>query len=77
MNHHTHVFKSGNSLAIRIPKAFHFNEDQEVELLMRDGELVVRIIAKNLADAVLALPPFPDDLCVENIEDTVPQKREF
>jgi antitoxin VapB len=77
MHHFTHVFKTGNSLAIRIPKAFHLTEQQEVELILKGNELIVRIMPTNLADALLALPPFPDDISIDEIEDSPPQKREF
>ena len=77
MHHHTHIFKSGNSLAIRIPQSFHLENHQEVELFMRNNELIVRIVHKNLADAFLALPPFPDDVLSDGIEDLPPQERDF
>lgn len=77
MHHHTRVFKSGNSLAVRIPKAFHFDEQQEVEIFMRNNELVVRVVPKNLAVAFLLLDAFPDDLLEDGIEDLPPQKRDF
>jgi antitoxin MazE len=41
----TRVQKWGNSLAVRIPKSFaleaHFEQDTQVEVTLRDGELVV------------------------------------
>lgn len=77
MTYHTHIFKTGNSLALRLPKAFHFNVRQEVELVMRNNELIVRIVPKNLAETVLALPAFPDDVNAEMIEDLPPQGRDF
>jgi len=75
--HHTHVFKSGNSLAIRIPKAFHFDERQEVEIFMRNHEIVIRAVPQNLAAAFALLEPFPDDVLAEGIEDLPPQERDF
>ncbi len=77
MHHTTHVFKSGNSLAIRIPKAFHLTDHQEVELFMRKNELVIRVVYKNLADAFLALEPFPDDFFAEGRIDLPPQERDW
>lgn len=77
MHHITHVFKSGNSLAIRIPKSFHFREQQVVELFMRKNALVIRLVPQNLAAAMLALKPFPDDFLREGIMDAPPQKRQF
>ena len=46
----TKVFKSGNSQAVRLPKDLQFNVD-EVEILRRDNEVVIREIPKNLARA--------------------------
>ena len=77
MHHHTHIFKSGNSLAIRIPQSFRLENHQEVEIFMRNNELIVRIVHKNLADAFLALPPFPDDVLPDGLEDLPPQERDF
>ena len=77
MGHHTRVFKSGNSLAIRIPKKFHLSDQQEVEIIERKNEWVIRIVPKNLAAAFMLLAPFPDDVLAENIEDLPPQERDF
>lgn len=77
MRHHTRVFKSGNSLAVRIPKAFHLDEQQEVEIFMRNNEVIIRIVPKNLAAAFALLTPFPDDVLSDGIEDLPPQKRNF
>lgn len=77
MHHHTRVFKSGNSLAVRIPKAFQLNDQQEVELFIRKDELVIRVVPKNLAAALTLLVPFPDDVLAEKIKDLPPQKRDF
>lgn len=76
MHHHTRIFKSGNSLAIRIPKSFDLHDQQEVEIFMRHGELVIRVVPTNLADALTSLIPFPDDVKAE-IDDLPPQKRDF
>ena len=77
MHHHTRVFKSGNSLAVRIPKAFQLSDQQEVELFIRNNELIIRIVPKNLAAALALLIPFPDDVLAEKIEDFPPQERDF
>lgn len=46
----TKVQKWGNSLALRIPKAFaeemELYQDSQVEITFREGEMVVRPIAK-------------------------------
>lgn len=77
MHHHTRVFKTGNSLAVRIPKAFHFDEQQEVEVFMRHNELIIRVVPKNLAAAFALLESFPDDMLENKIKDLPPQKRDF
>lgn len=46
----TKVFRSGNSQAVRIPKQFQFSSD-EVEILRRGAEVVLRERPKTLAQA--------------------------
>lgn len=77
MHHTTRVFKSGNSLAVRIPRAFHLDDQQEVELFLRKNEVIIRIVPKNLAAALALLIPFPDDFLENGIEDLPPQDRDF
>ncbi len=77
MHHITRIFKSGNSLAVRIPKAFHISDQQEVELFLRKNEVIIRIIPKNLAAALDSLIPFPDDFLEGDAEDLPPQNRDF
>lgn len=77
MSYRTRVFKSGNSLAVRIPKAFHLQAHQQVELVIKNNEIVLRIVPKTLADAFALLQAFPDDMLQEEIEDLPPQKRDF
>lgn len=76
MHHHTKIFKSGNSLAVRIPKDFHLHEKQEVEIFMKNNEIIIRMVPKNLAEAILLCEPFPDDY-PDDIEDFPPQERDF
>lgn len=58
----TRVFKSGNSLAIRMPKKLRFLvEGQDVEVELIDNILVVRpVVKKTLADLgkILTSPSF-------------------
>ncbi|OGT26611.1 MAG: hypothetical protein A3I77_07195 [Gammaproteobacteria bacterium RIFCSPLOWO2_02_FULL_42_14] len=77
MHHYTRIFKSGNSLAVRIPKVFHVGEQQEVEIFMRHNEIVIRIAPENLAAAFVLLKSFPDDMLENGIEDLPPQERDF
>jgi antitoxin VapB len=46
----TRVFRSGNSQAVRIPREFQFDAD-ELEILRRDDEIVLRKCPPNMAQA--------------------------
>lgn len=70
------VFKSGNSQAVRLPKNFQFGSE-EVEILRRDNEIILREIPKNLAAAYDLLGDLSEDFFSEEREDDKPQKREF
>jgi len=65
------VFKSGNSQAVRLPKEFRFAGD-EVEILRRDGEVVLREIPVRLGALLRDLPPWPSDF-PEDIADPPPE----
>lgn len=68
------VFQSGNSQAVRLPKAFRFNAT-ELEIFRRGDEVVLREKGsrESLVDALKHLPPWPDDI---DIPDLVPEERE-
>ncbi len=66
------VFQSGNSQAVRLPKAFRFHAD-EVEIFRRGDEVVLRERPRSLADALRRLPPWPDDI---DVQDLHPETRE-
>ena len=72
------VFKSGNSQAVRLPKAFRV-KGSELEILRRGDEIVLREIKKErggLAEAFEILASMPEDM-VQDIKDTrPPQERE-
>jgi antitoxin VapB len=58
----TRVFKSGNSLAVRIPKELGFSEpNQDVEIELQGNALVIRPVKKRslagLMDKFAAFPP--------------------
>ncbi|HZR99621.1 MAG TPA: AbrB/MazE/SpoVT family DNA-binding domain-containing protein [Chloroflexota bacterium] len=59
----THIRKWGNSLALRIPHAFaqeaQLEEGTPVELVLSDGQLVVRPLRRpyRLADLVAGITP--------------------
>ncbi len=71
------VFKSGNSQAVRLPKAFRV-KSKEVEIFRRGDEIVLREKKKSrgMADAYEALMAIPLDV-FEDIKDTrPPEERE-
>ena len=68
------IFKSGNSQAVRLPKEFRFQVD-EVEILRRGGEIVLREPKRNLTQAFAALGAMPNDFMAEGRRDEPPQKR--
>lgn len=70
----TKVFKSGNSQAVRIPRDFHLESD-EVEILRRGDELVIRKPRKNLAELYDVLTSFSDDFFKDGRDQGMPQKR--
>jgi len=69
------IFTSGNSQAVRLPKEFRFHVD-EVEILRRGDEVVLREPKRNLEKAFAALGALPDDFMAEGRQDEAPQKRD-
>lgn len=69
------VFKSGNSQAVRLPKDFQFDVD-EVEILRRGEEVVLRRVPANLAPAFRLLASLPDDFMAQGRVDKPAQPRE-
>ena len=69
------VFRSGNSQAVRLPKAFRV-EASELEIFRRGDEIVLRERPANLERAFRALESLPDDFLSEGQHDTAPQERE-
>ncbi|MFO1125823.1 MAG: AbrB/MazE/SpoVT family DNA-binding domain-containing protein [Methylocystis sp.] len=59
----TRIFKSGNSLAVRIPRGIAFNEGAEVVVRRQGESLVVTPLRLDMADLVARLkaapPPAP------------------
>ncbi|HEY5667140.1 MAG TPA: type II toxin-antitoxin system VapB family antitoxin [Gammaproteobacteria bacterium] len=68
------VFQSGNSQAVRLPKAFRF-EVKEVEIFRRGNEIVLREAPTSLAELLEPLPPWPDDF--ELPPELEQQERDF
>lgn len=69
------IFQSGNSQAVRLPKAFRF-KGKEVEITRRGNEVVLREKPRNLGELVDLLRQLPDEM-FEDIHDTrLPEERE-
>lgn len=69
------VFQSGNSQAIRLPKAFRFDVER-VEIFRRGEEVVLRPGAASAVTVFDALTSLPADFCPDGRADTPPQERE-
>jgi len=69
------VFRSGNSQAVRLPKAFRFSTD-EVSICRRGDEVVLRERHPRLGEVLDPLPPWPDDIAPGTIPDLPLQERE-
>ncbi len=54
------VFQSGNSQAVRLPKAFRVSS-RELEIFRRGDEIVLRERRASFAERLAQLPPLPDD----------------
>jgi antitoxin VapB len=68
------VFKSGNSQAVRLPKAFRLH-GTEVEIFRRGDEVVLREKKSGLARAFDLLAEMPADVLPARPADSPPQKR--
>ena len=75
----TRVFKSGNSLAVRIPKEMAFAESvQEVEIERVGDTLVMRPLSKEtIGDLRPILAEFPRDFMAEGREFHEQQERDW
>lgn len=72
------VFQSGNSQAVRLPKALRFNVN-EVDITKEGDNLIMKPIKKkqpSVVDALMALMDMPDDFMIEGRGDTSPIERE-
>ena len=69
------VFQSGNSQAVRLPKAFRINADR-VEIFRRGDEIVLREQPLSAAAIFDVLAELPADFMADGRDDTPPQTRE-
>ena len=68
------IFKNGNSQAVRLPKEFQFDVD-EVEVLRRGSEIILRKKEENLKFAFELLSTVPDDFYEDARKDSPPEER--
>lgn len=70
------VFKSGNSQAVRLPKAFRV-ESKELDIFRRGDEIILREPKKKqgLLDVLDLLAALPDDMFEEIKDKRPPQDR--
>ena len=71
----TRVFQSGNSQAVRLPKAFAV-KSKVLEIFRRGDEIVLREPAEGLVRAFELLTRLPDDFLPDGRQDSPPQHRE-
>jgi antitoxin VapB len=69
------IFISGNSQAVRLPKAFRFDVDQ-VAIFRRGDEVVLKAIPQTGASVFDALVQIPKDINWNDRQDALPQVRE-
>jgi antitoxin VapB len=73
----TRTFKSGNSIAVRIPREFNLEAGKTLEIKRRGRELVLVERAENLGAIVEILQSMPSDFFAEGRVDLPPQERDF
>jgi len=69
------VFMSGNSQAVRLPKAFQFTSS-EVEIFRRNDEIVLKPKPQNAEVIFDIFTAFSDDFFEDGRQDEPPQERE-
>ncbi len=73
----TRTFKSGNSIAVRIPHEFNLEAGKTFEIKRRGRELVLIERAENLGIVVDILQSMPADFFAEGRVDLPLQERDF
>jgi len=68
------IFRSGNSQAVRLPKAFRFDV-KSVEIFRRGEEVVLRKPRRTLARAFALLAAMPPDFMSKGRQDEPSQPR--
>ena len=71
----TKIDRSGASQSVQLPDGFRFDVD-EVEILRRGDEVILRKKPTNLREAFDLLASMPDDYFAEGRQDPLPESRE-
>lgn len=71
----TKIDRSGTSQSVQLPDGFQFDVD-EVEILRRGDEVILRKQRTNLREAFDLLASMPDDYFAEGRQDPPPETRE-
>jgi len=69
------INRSGTSQSVQLPAGFQFDVD-EVEILHRGDEVVLRKKRANLREAFDLLASMPEDFFAEGRQDSFPEGRE-
>ncbi|MGJ0512783.1 antitoxin [Methylocystis sp.] len=70
----TRIFKSGNSLAVRIPRGIAFDEGAEVVVRRQGGSLVVTPARLDMAELVARLKAAPPPVSIARPEFKPPKR---
>ena len=70
----TRIFKSGNSLAVRIPRGIAFDEGAEVVVRRQGGSLVVTPLRLDMAEFVARLRAAPPPVAMTRPEFKPPRR---
>ena len=71
----TKIDRSGASQSVRLPEGFQFDVD-EVEILRRGDEIILRKKPVSLRKAFDLLASMPEDYFAEGRQDPLPETRE-
>ena len=69
------IDRGGTAQRVRLPDGFQFDVD-EVEILRRGEEVILRKKPENLREAFDLLASMPDDYFAEGRQDPLPEARE-
>jgi virulence-associated protein VagC len=70
----THVFESNHASAVSLPPELGLLPGDEVEIVERNGEWIIRRASPNLLAAFTALASLPDDFMERGREDEYPPR---